>query len=577
MQTVHPDGKDGHLLLSNIYSPTLADYAFTPQLGMTYTLNPDTVLRFSAGRYAQEPRDLPSSVQRQGQQSGLRSLSGLLAVRLYDAAARSASPVLGQLRLLVRAALQGHRHVDQGDAVSTATRPIRSTASALPFGLSRRPELRRRARRRLRGRVHQGRLQQERALVRDSRTRTPTPPRTWANYPGHVDQPDRLRTIKTSPTSTVSPRPAAARNATRTTSTATSIPIRAARSSSRTTTRRSGIRTIRWQPQPLLDRNGWYPVGLDFAYLSPNVLSAIVNYKHNKFAITPALTFNEGSAVRQPGRRLRESIRASASSNSAASSTRRSTPRIRSRPTTRPASRRQRKTELRPARSTFPIRRRASSITSAPSAQPSQLNLSLQMAYQLTPRVKVNALLANLVNACFGGSSEPWTKQFPPNGYTCGYHRELLLRFELLQRHVAERPRGQRRSRSTPAFKQSFIPAYADTNSFVLPNPFNAYSQFNVTLVSRRPMADSAASTSTAASGSARARRRCPAPAARSSVQGAMRSRATSWAACVPRPDRSGRRKSVAASAPSSSHASAPSTLSSTRGRLFADVMPMLT
>ena len=31
VQTVHPDGQDGHLLLSNTYSPTLADYAFTPQ------------------------------------------------------------------------------------------------------------------------------------------------------------------------------------------------------------------------------------------------------------------------------------------------------------------------------------------------------------------------------------------------------------------------------------------------------------------------------------------------------------------------------------------------------------------
>src|ERR1700729_3628507 len=55
VQTVHPDGKDGHLLLSNLYDPTVTDYAFTPQLGMTYTVNPDTVLRLSAGRYAQEP------------------------------------------------------------------------------------------------------------------------------------------------------------------------------------------------------------------------------------------------------------------------------------------------------------------------------------------------------------------------------------------------------------------------------------------------------------------------------------------------------------------------------------------
>ena len=56
VQTVHPDGKDGHLLLSDNYTPTLTDYAFTPSLGMTYTLNPDTVLRLSAGRYAQEPQ-----------------------------------------------------------------------------------------------------------------------------------------------------------------------------------------------------------------------------------------------------------------------------------------------------------------------------------------------------------------------------------------------------------------------------------------------------------------------------------------------------------------------------------------
>ncbi len=56
VQTVHPDGKNGHLLLSNNYSPTVTDYAFTPRFGLTYTINPDTVLRFSAGRFAQEPQ-----------------------------------------------------------------------------------------------------------------------------------------------------------------------------------------------------------------------------------------------------------------------------------------------------------------------------------------------------------------------------------------------------------------------------------------------------------------------------------------------------------------------------------------
>jgi hypothetical protein len=36
--------------------------------------------------------------------------------------------------------------------------------------------------------------------------------------------------------------------------------------------------------------------------------------------------------------------------------------------------------------------------------------------------------------------------------------------------------------RLNAAFKQPFIPDYADTNAFVLPNPFNAYLRFNITL-----------------------------------------------------------------------------------------------
>ena len=95
--------------------------------------------------------------------------------------------------------------------------------------------------------------------------------------------------------------------------------------------------------------------------------------------------------------------------------------------------------------------------------------------------MKVNALLANLVNACFGGSSEPWTKQFPPNSYTADIRANYLLRLKLLQRRFAERRRANGVPLN-PAFTQPFIPAYADTNAFVLPNPFNAYLQFSVTL-----------------------------------------------------------------------------------------------
>ncbi len=57
VQTVHPDGKNGHLLLSNEYPSTYVQNYWQPRIGLTYTVNPDTVLRASAGRYAQEPQN----------------------------------------------------------------------------------------------------------------------------------------------------------------------------------------------------------------------------------------------------------------------------------------------------------------------------------------------------------------------------------------------------------------------------------------------------------------------------------------------------------------------------------------
>jgi len=52
-QAVHPDGTNGHLLYTNVSPGVLAHTIFSPRLGGTYTINPNTVLRFSAGKYTQ--------------------------------------------------------------------------------------------------------------------------------------------------------------------------------------------------------------------------------------------------------------------------------------------------------------------------------------------------------------------------------------------------------------------------------------------------------------------------------------------------------------------------------------------
>jgi hypothetical protein len=99
----------------------------------------------------------------------------------------------------------------------------------------------------------------------------------------------------------------------------------------------------------------------------------------------------------------------------------------------------------------------------------------------MSPRIKANLLLANLLNACFGGSSEPWTKQWPPNSYTCGYIDNFYY-VSNFYNGVSPNDRGANAVPLNTEFSQSYSPGYGDTNAFVLPNPFNAYLQFNITL-----------------------------------------------------------------------------------------------
>jgi hypothetical protein len=54
--------------------------------------------------------------------------------------------------------------------------------------------------------------------------------------------------------------------------------------------------------------------------------------------------------------------------------------------------------------------------------QPWQFNLGAQVTYELSPKLTLMATLTNLVNTCFGGSSTAWSKAFKPSSYVCGYY-----------------------------------------------------------------------------------------------------------------------------------------------------------
>jgi hypothetical protein len=476
VQTVHPDGKDGHLLLSNNYPSSVADYAFTPQLGMTYTLNPDTVLRLSAGRYAQEPETY---------QVQYNAKDNNLAYDLFQAFWQ-----YGYTTPLHNALVQYSDNYDfsyerrfKGTDMSIKVTPYYRYATnqvysiALPFGLS--------------GGLNTG-VERVDGFETEftkgdftknglsfilSYTYTNAAER-WANYPGTSLNPidpynqdianyngltkagGGSQCYVNNSVGNVLPDPRCIH--------------------------KPGYNPPIWNPyyamapQPLLDRNSWYPVGLDFSYISPNVLSAIVNYRHNKFWLTPALTFNEGSLYGNPADVYGNDPRV-CTSNSAGfikSPIHTKNP-FQADYTTCFSAATQSGTS--PGSLFIPNPQTGSFDGFGAFRQPNQLNLSLQLGYQLTPRVKVNALLANLINACFGGSSEPWTKQFPPNSYTCGYQSNFYY-VSNFYNGVSPNDRGANGVPLNPAFKQSFIPSYADTNGFVLPNPFNMYLQFSISL-----------------------------------------------------------------------------------------------
>jgi hypothetical protein len=477
VQTVHPDGKNGHLLLSNAYSPSLTDYAFTPQLGMTYALNPDTVLRLSAGRFAQEPETY--QVQYNARDNNL-AYDLFQAFWQYGYTTPRHDP---QVQFSNNYDLSYERRF-KGTDMSIKITPYYRYATnqvysiALPFGLA--------------GGLNSG-VERVDGLELEfakgdfdknglsfllSYTYTNAAER-WANFPGTsinpLDPYDQdianfngltklgggSRCYENDPAGNVYPDPSCKRlNA------GYNPPI--------------SNPYYRMKPQPAIDRNGWYPVGLDYAYLSPNVVSAVVNYKHNRFAVTPALTFNEGQPYGNPSDVMGIDPR-TCTNNSAkivGSPIHTSDP-LQADYTTCGLAATQNGTSAGVLYVPNPQTGQFDSFGAF--RQPSQLNLSMSLSYQLNPRVKANLLLANLMNACFGGSSEPWTKQYPPNSFSCGYIDNYYY-VSNFYNGTSPNDRGANGVGLNPAFTQSYIPAYADTNSFVLPGPFNAYFQVDVKL-----------------------------------------------------------------------------------------------
>ncbi|MBV8149568.1 MAG: TonB-dependent receptor, partial [Candidatus Eremiobacteraeota bacterium] len=179
--------------------------------------------------------------------------------------------------------------------------------------------------------------------------------------------------------------------------------------------------------QGLLNEGGWYnPYQLQIApnlngslgsYISPYVAALILNWRHNKFAVTPSLNFQTGGFYGSPLDTEGLDPR-TCQLNSAVTGI------------------------TKVSRKTNPLQcnylwtsgvgvgtfaylyipnPQTGSYLYDNYEQPSSLVGNLQLSYDVTPRIRLMVMGTTLFHACFGGTAAPWTKVYPPGNAICGY------------------------------------------------------------------------------------------------------------------------------------------------------------
>jgi hypothetical protein len=237
--------------------------------------------------------------------------------------------------------------------------------------------------------------------------------------------------------------------------------------------------------QGLMNPNGWYAppslvllpgvnnsdVGL---YDAPWVTSLIVNYRHNKWAVTPSIQLAQGSSYGSPftaqgvDPRLCTAIDPTQAGNQC------------------------NYTSLIAQGATatgqffIPNPETGSFDSLGQYRNPWIMVGNLAFSYDVTPKITMNVTVANIFHTCFGGSKEPWTTAYPPSSNICGYAPNPF--------YVSNYQLGP--GYQTPGNPASYSAAANGTNVYpwqlqpytptlgssagVIPPPFNVYVTFNV-------------------------------------------------------------------------------------------------
>ncbi len=179
-------------------------------------------------------------------------------------------------------------------------------------------------------------------------------------------------------------------------------------------------------PQPILDRNGYYntyanyPPGDPFlgaggTAFGPNQFSAYLSYKKNKLTVTPTAQLFEGNRYGDTTAVLGLDPRNCGANQSAVPGVAAAYQGLANYQTCTfsPYTNAGYLAIPNPASGKFD--------NMGQYRNPWQFNLGLQLHYDFTPKISGTLLVANLVNRCFGGDKQPWSNAYAPNQYVCGY------------------------------------------------------------------------------------------------------------------------------------------------------------
>ncbi|MGB6984740.1 MAG: hypothetical protein WBD74_02055, partial [Candidatus Aquilonibacter sp.] len=113
---------------------------------------------------------------------------------------------------------------------------------------------------------------------------------------------------------------------------------------------------------------------------------------------------------------------------------------------------------------------------------------NIALSYDITPKITMNVTIANLFHTCFGGSKEPWTSAYPASSNVCSYDANpfYVSNYQLGPGYLTP---GNPSSYSAaangttlyPWQQQPYAPGIGSVAG-VIPPPFNVYVTFNVRL-----------------------------------------------------------------------------------------------